>query len=902
MNFFKPLGFTIISTLVLTACARPSIEERMENIDELISQGDTREAIVMLKSIVSEEVDNANLRLRLAEAYFAQGNLASSEKEARKAIELDVATPKAKRLLIESLFFQDKFEDLLLTAERDAKDPRVNFLEALSLLQLNEFAKAAELYDSRDFGSDSSVFQAHMLARQGRLSNALELLRKRPLNPTSIRLAGQIYFLQGDYSDAAEHFEVFAARFPNNVRVQAYYVSSLLAAEQVEKASELLANLPKPLKESPLFLTFRSQVALYNTDYDLALELSQKARAAGLESNILRVVTAVSSFEKKNYEMAFKMLSALEGMAKENPNIKSLLILSKSHLGYSVDSDINGYVSDEYATQEDKLTLALQLTQMGNLSGAKEIKSVLDSTLDLESEEVAVKSALLNSSVSGSSNSLERLIELASTNVKDPALILVIAAKLYDKEQYGRVIKILESKTNPSNLDESQKIALYTLLSGAYISLNEMNKAQDSLSKLKALSPASPLIFQMNFRELISEGKESEAIKLAESYLSKYGFNQAVANNLLTLPSLEKAAIQQQLAKLYAGMKGGPLQQILFLAYSLGGNNAEIKAVAIRDGIFDSKVNRLLVAKAVWELDGPNEALSYFESSLPESTLSAKEFIFKANLLEATGAPEMALSTILRAQSIHPSDRELQFQQFYFLVELSRYDAAQHLLETLKLSKEESHILQPSIDKLPQNNSLSSSGAKKVYVEEMTKNHLHDWMLLELRNNGRAHMLQILTEYQSNNSNDTVAMEYLADALILQEPEKSKQLYERLISEGRSDVNILNNLSWLYLKTGDLSRALELGEEAITLAPNSTAVQSTLGAIYFELSNYDEASSLLERSVNNSTAYSKDTYLMLVESLVKVGEKDKAKQYLDKLSDEAKGASNDLDRLSELVN
>jgi len=262
----------------------------------------------------------------------------------------------------------------------------------------------------------------------------------------------------------------------------------------------------------------------------------------------------------------------------------------------------------------------------------------------------------------------------------------------------------------------------------------------------------------------------------------------------------------------------------------------------------------------------------------------------------------MALSTILRAQSIHPSDRELQFQQFYFLVELSRYDAAQHLLETLKLSKEESHILQPSIDKLPQNNSLSSSGAKKVYVEEMTKNHLHDWMLLELRNNGRAHMLQILTEYQSNNSNDTVAMEYLADALILQEPEKSKQLYERLISEGRSDVNILNNLSWLYLKTGDLSRALELGEEAITLAPNSTAVQSTLGAIYFELSNYDEASSLLERSVNNSTAYSKDTYLMLVESLVKVGEKDKAKQYLDKLSDEAKGASNELDRLSELVN
>ena len=131
--------------------------------------------------------------------------------------------------------------------------------------------------------------------------------------------------------------------------------------------------------------------------------------------------------------------------------------------------------------------------------------------------QVAVKSALLNSSVSGSSNSLERLIELASTNVKDPALILVIAAKLYDKEQYGRVIKILESKTNPSNLDESQKTALYTLLSGAYISLNEMDKVQDSLYKLKALSPASPLIFQMNFRELISEGKESEAIKLAES-------------------------------------------------------------------------------------------------------------------------------------------------------------------------------------------------------------------------------------------------------------------------------------------------------------------------------------------------------------------------------------------------
>ena len=100
MNFFKPLGFTIISTLVLTACARPSIEERMENIDELISQGDTREAIVMLKSIVSEEVDNANLRLRLAEAYFAQGNLASSEKEARKAFQCSNPSLQQHRLKV----------------------------------------------------------------------------------------------------------------------------------------------------------------------------------------------------------------------------------------------------------------------------------------------------------------------------------------------------------------------------------------------------------------------------------------------------------------------------------------------------------------------------------------------------------------------------------------------------------------------------------------------------------------------------------------------------------------------------------------------------------------------------------------------------------------------------------
>ena len=56
MNFFKPLGFTIISTLVLTACARPSIEERMENIDELISQGDTREAIGLCCLIQREDM------------------------------------------------------------------------------------------------------------------------------------------------------------------------------------------------------------------------------------------------------------------------------------------------------------------------------------------------------------------------------------------------------------------------------------------------------------------------------------------------------------------------------------------------------------------------------------------------------------------------------------------------------------------------------------------------------------------------------------------------------------------------------------------------------------------------------------------------------------------------------
>lgn len=78
---------------------------------------------------------------------------------------------------------------------------------------------------------------------------------------------------------------------------------------------------------------------------------------------------------------------------------------------------------------------------------------------------------------------------------------------------------------------------------------------------------------------------------------------------------------------------------------------------------------------------------------------------------------------------------------------------------------------------------------------------------------------------------DRLARRILATRyLALGRVEAARTEHERLVELGAQDLEILNNLAWLYLRDGD-PRALELAERAYALAPHDAASLDTLGWI-----------------------------------------------------------------------
>ena len=77
--------------------------------------------------------------------------------------------------------------------------------------------------------------------------------------------------------------------------------------------------------------------------------------------------------------------------------------------------------------------------------------------------------------------------------------------------------------------------------------------------------------------------------------------------------------------------------------------------------------------------------------------------------------------------------------------------------------------------------------------------------------------------------------------------------YEALARQTERAVpGVLNNLAWVYSRSGD-ERALATAQEAYELAPDSPAIQDTLGWIHFRAGRVDEAVTLLSQAAEQAS-------------------------------------------------
>lgn len=106
--------------------------------------------------------------------------------------------------------------------------------------------------------------------------------------------------------------------------------------------------------------------------------------------------------------------------------------------------------------------------------------------------------------------------------------------------------------------------------------------------------------------------------------------------------------------------------------------------------------------------------------------------------------------------------------------------------------------------------------------------------------------------------------------------------YTRLVTDRPTDPIALNNLAWLYQRQGDLPKARELAERAVTTAPAAAQIRDILGWILLAQGEADKAITNLT-AANSAAPRNPDIQYHLAVALQRVGRPADARVMLETL-------------------
>jgi predicted Zn-dependent protease len=123
---------------------------------------------------------------------------------------------------------------------------------------------------------------------------------------------------------------------------------------------------------------------------------------------------------------------------------------------------------------------------------------------------------------------------------------------------------------------------------------------------------------------------------------------------------------------------------------------------------------------------------------------------------------------------------------------------------------------------------------------------------------------------------------YLAEQAIgLRDYDRAERHLRRVVTVQPSNALALNNLAWVLARAGKPG-ALEMGEKALALVPDSDAILDTLAEIHAGAGRYDKAVTLQKRALQISPNMPA-LRLHLAQYLIKTGQKPEARAELERL-------------------
>lgn len=874
-----------------------NVAEYLTSAQQHIEKHEVKAAVIQLKNALQKEPNSVEARLLLGEVYLDNGDPAAAEKELKRAEKLGADKEQVGLLLARAYLMLGKFDDVLNKidlgdgASASGKAELLSYQGAVHSVKgdqdkANSVFKSALKLDPAS--SSAKLGLARLDAATGKVDAAAEIvadvLATDKENVDAWILKGELALSQGKMNEIHGAFEKALELSPHNMQAKLGLATSWIQKGDSNKAKSLIDSVLAVIPMQPKANYLDALVGLQKEDFEAASEALNKVLKVTPGNVPASYLLGAIRYTKQEYEQAEYYLSQVIATAPEHDMARKLLGAVYAQMRQPLKTvEVLSVIKESHADDPQLLSLlGVAYIQTGRQG---EGVVLLEKASEIAPDAANVRAQLAigrlaSGDVESAVHDLEKAIDIdGSLTQAELTLIFVhLREEKFDKavEEANKLIK-----KNPSD-----PIG-YNLRGLAYMGKKDEKSAQSSFNEALKIDDNFHSA-RINLAQMeLKKGNISGGEKYYKQIISKDSKNVSALKGLAKISASQKD-MKKALSWLEKAQEVAPndLEVVAMLVEAYLRDSAPLKATKVaREGAENNEGN-----PTAYEIYGRVQmATKDFASAIvtykklfditkenPKAGVLLGEAYIQAE--DYRGAQSVARKVIDAA----PDNMVAQMLLFRSYMLQEKFDNALRVAKTVRKAFPDEHIgyeLQGDVHWAKEN----APEALKSYKTGLGKKEVQSLVIKLYRayknQEKDSEALNTVEGWLKKNPLDAkVGMLAASEYQAVNDVEKAKLQYQKVLEAQPNNVAALNNLAWMYGESGD-KRGVALAQKAYDLSKDNPAVMDTYGWVLVKTGKPKEAINILKETLLKAPNMM-DVRYHLAYAYYKVGDNDSARKEL----------------------
>ena len=896
-----------LSLMLLAGCGlTKSDEERLRDADAYMEEGNYRTAVIEIKTVLNNNPDNADARLKLATVLLGLNDVLGAEKEMQRAAELGASSRAVSRLVFDIWAAQGKHLEILASLGRD--DSALSDIEVLkyrgkALVATGKAEAALRTYEEwlavEPNSLDARIGKARAIAiggdREAAISQLNEIVSEYPGSVDAWLALGNFNYASGEYAlaEVAYSKSLESSQPQTNIRRYLFTLTGLADAQlflrKLDPARLTVSRLVGYAPTAPQSLWLQARLAQMEDDFFEAARALNELRLQTPDD--VRVLMSLGNVQARlgNFGQAQALFERVVALAPDNVQARKQLADVQLRQNDTTGAvEVLAPLLEQLPGDTDLYALMATADIQGGDEGAA-IERLLQAHLQNPVDRtITIRLADTYLQDGNAGEAVELLTDLSPSVTEPFARERVLMASLKELGRIAEAVRVGDELVER----QANNVKALRLVGALKMSVGRSGAARELFEKAREIEPSDSQTLVMLASLEFQSGNIAAASEIYES------LNRSARASLEALMGLAQIANKEgnvdksieYLERARAEFPEAVMPRLvlaqIYLAIDRTGEADILARELAAIGSTSSDVLEL-VGKVFLETGAIEESEAQYKLAVGRDSGSVGALLGLARSYMTQGKMTETQQTLEKVLELDSNSQTANAILTLADIRSGNLDDAERRIRRFRSSNPDSvvgmavegEVLYARGDYAGAAEAFRSAveggaGINAVIREFQTRVEQEDDTSPEMP----------LTRWLADNPEDIRAREYLAQFYQRQSiRDKAIAEYESLLVRDPGNPRYLNNLAIEYQRTGDLDRAVTLAEKSNELQPNSPALMDTLGWIYRERGQLERSVELL----SNASRLAPDdgeTHFHYAVVLIETGNKSRAKEVLASLT------------------